>query len=63
MTIVKVDKTRQEAAGRKPKLDTEQINTLVTKYNEGATQKELAHEFGISVSTVRKYLILRRDEA
>lgn len=57
MTKVMVDPNRKQTrSGRNTRLTETQINNLVTKYNEGETQKDLAKEYAISVSTVQRYI-------
>lgn len=61
MTEVKVSKERQALNGRRPKLNDEQLNALITEYNNGATQQELAERYGVAISTVRRYIRLRKE--
>lgn len=46
--------------GRPSRLTEAQIDNLIIQYNSGDTQKELAERFGISISTVRKYIKERK---
>lgn len=46
--------------GRPSRLTETQIDNLIIQYNSGDTQKELAERFGISISTVRKYIKERK---
>lgn len=54
-----VSKERQKG-GRPSRLTETQIDNLIIQYNSGDTQKELAERFGISISTVRKYIKERK---
>lgn len=57
MTDVMVDPNRKQTrSGRNTRLTRTQINNLVAKYNEGETQRELAKEYSVSVSTVQRYI-------
>ena len=62
---VMVDVNALSRRGRAKKLNEEQINELVTRYNDGETQVELAKEYGITTPTVRRYLKARtpKEEA
>lgn len=57
-SVVKVNPERipKKNGGRLNKLTENQIDELVISYNAGKTQKELGEQYGISVSTVRRYL-------
>lgn len=52
--------TRVSKKGRPERLNEEQKNAIVIQYNNGATQKYLASEFHVSLSTIRKILGERR---
>lgn len=54
----RVDPERRHAnnGGRFSKLTESQIDEMVIRYNKGETQKALGERFGVSVSTVRRYL-------
>lgn len=56
--VVKVNPDRIPAknGGRVNKLTEDQIDEMVISYNAGKTQKALGEQYGISVSTVRRYL-------
>lgn len=56
MEIEKKYVTRHFRQGRSNKLSDMQINELVDKWNAGYTQKMLADEYSISLSTVKRYL-------
>lgn len=51
--------TREVSEEPYRKLSKDQINLLVYEYNHGANKSGLAREFGISRSTVRRYLAER----
>lgn len=59
MTKVMVNKQRKQERGRRTRLTEEQINEMITRYNAGETQVSLAAAYGISVSTVQRYIRLR----
>ena len=46
--------------GRSRKLNDEQVNDIVDLYNKGMTQKKLAEQYNVSLSTLRNYLKERR---
>lgn len=52
--------TRKPNKGRPSILTEQQKDTIVNHYNHGDTQKEIAEEFGVSLSTVRRVLSERR---
>ena len=52
--------TRELTKGRPGKLTEQQKDTIVNHYNNGDTQREIAEEFGVSLSTVRRVLSERR---
>lgn len=52
--------TRTTAQGRPSKLTEKQKDTVVNHFNQGQTQKFIAEEFGVSVSTIRAVLRERR---
>lgn len=56
--VVRVNPDRMPAknGGRLNALTEEQVDEMVISYNAGATQKALSEKYGISVSTVRRYL-------
>lgn len=56
--VTRVQKVNK--GGRQPRLTDDQIDVLVTYYNQGVTQRELSEKYGISLSTVKKYLRERR---
>ena len=51
---------RPNKVGRPSRLTEEQKDLVVNHYNHGDTQKEIAMQFGVSVSTIRKALDERR---
>ena len=51
--------TREVSEEPYRKLSKDKINLLVYEYNHGANKSGLAREFGISRSTVRRYLAER----
>lgn len=57
-TRVMVDPERK--TGRRTRLTAHQVDQLITRYNNGETQKELAEHYGISVSTVQRYVKQRK---
>lgn len=52
--------TRKPKNGRPSRLSESQKDTVVNRYNHGDTQKELAEQFGVSRSTIRRVLFERR---
>ena len=54
------EERRRQTTGRPSRLTELQKDTLVNHYNNGSTQKELAQEFSVSVTTVRRVLKERR---
>lgn len=48
--------TRKKHGGRPPKLTEEQKDMVVNHYNHGTTQRAIAEEFNVSLSTVRAVL-------
>lgn len=56
--VIKVNPDRLPAknGGRLTKLTDDQIDSMVMSYNAGTTQKALGEMYGVSVSTVRRYL-------
>ncbi len=44
-------------------LSVEQKNGIINHYNHGDTQKEIALQFGCSVSTIKRIIRERRDSA
>lgn len=59
MAKVMVSRERKQERGRRTRLSDEQINEMITRYNAGETQVSLAAVYGISVSTVQRYIRLR----
>lgn len=63
MTKVMVDINREQSrTGRRARLDETQINRMVERYNNGETQKELAKAYGVSVSTIQRYIRQRKPQ-
>ena len=52
--------SRPNKAGRPSKLSEVQKDTVVNHYNCGDTQKEIAMQFGVSVSTIKKIIRERK---
>lgn len=48
--------TRQQKKGRPQRLTEEQKDMIVNHYNHGDTQKELAEQYAVSLSTIRRVL-------
>lgn len=51
---------RKKTKGRPGRLTEQQKDTIVNHYNHGDTQKEIAEQFGVSLSTIRRVLSERR---
>ena len=51
---------RESRKGRPSRLDEKQKDTIVNRYNAGDTQSEIAKQFNVSVSTIRRVLQERR---
>jgi DNA invertase Pin-like site-specific DNA recombinase len=56
---VMVSVERKQERGRRYRLTPEQVDEMVTRFNAGETQASLAAAFGVSVSTVQRYIRLR----
>lgn len=52
--------TRKNKKGRPSRLTEQQKDFIVNHYNNGDTQKEIAEQYGVSLSTVRRVLSERR---
>lgn len=58
----KVLVTRRHTGGRPNKLTEKDKDRIVTNYNCGDTQRELAAQYNVSVSTIRRVLRERSME-
>lgn len=58
MTRIKPEKPKN---AKPKKLSETQIDRLISQYNDGVSQKMLAEMFGISRSTVSRYVRERRE--
>lgn len=56
---VNPDRKPKNRGGARKKITPAQLDHIVIKYNEGATQKELAEQYSVSVETIRRYLKTR----
>lgn len=54
--MVKVDKTKIRKAGTPKKLTEEQIDEVVTKYNDGMPAAQIAKLYDVTPPTIRRYL-------
>ena len=59
--MTEVTVKRATRRGRPPRLTETQKDAIVIQYNNGTTQKDLATEFRVSLSTIRKTLEERRQ--
>lgn len=57
---VRVRADRKEHRGRPYRMDEDQIDVMITDYNEGMTQVQLAVKYNLSLSTVQRYIRQRR---
>lgn len=54
--MVKVDKSRVHKPGTPKKLTEEQIDEVVTKYNDGMSAAQIARLYDVTPPTIRRYL-------